>query len=85
MDNLICFRHPDYDGKTSPVLSCKTCSGKFLAELHRLDGVSDSAAWLAKKTKEAEEIVRRQPSVMRKLTREPKWKQDVKRRLGLID
>jgi hypothetical protein len=31
--NLICFRHPEYQGTSSPVLSCKTCCTIFLAVL----------------------------------------------------
>jgi hypothetical protein len=33
MGTLICFSHPTYKGKGSPLLSCKTCCGLFLAEL----------------------------------------------------
>lgn len=30
---LICFRHPQYDGKDSPVLTCKTCCGIFVTAM----------------------------------------------------
>ena len=33
MAKIYCFRHPEYDGKDSPVLSCKTCCGIFVATL----------------------------------------------------
>ncbi|MCX6104838.1 MAG: hypothetical protein NTY08_03295 [Proteobacteria bacterium] len=31
--NLVCIRHPEYDGAASPVLSCKVCCSIFLAEV----------------------------------------------------
>lgn len=31
MAKVFCFRHPQYDGSESPVLSCKTCCGIFVA------------------------------------------------------
>ena len=56
--NLICIRHPDYKGTTSPQLSCKTCCGMFLAELRRKNAVAghegfDPNAWLDDKVKNA--------------------------------
>jgi hypothetical protein len=30
---IICFRHPHYDGKESPVLTCKTCCGIFVTSM----------------------------------------------------
>lgn len=30
MSNLICMSHPKYNGKDSPVLSCKTCCSIFI-------------------------------------------------------
>ena len=31
--NLVCFRHPDYDGKERPQLSCKACCSIFVHAL----------------------------------------------------
>ena len=31
--NLVCIRHPEYDGVASPVLSCKVCCSILLAEV----------------------------------------------------
>jgi len=33
MARIYCFKHPSYDGNDSPVLSCKTCCGIFVATL----------------------------------------------------
>jgi hypothetical protein len=30
---LICFNHPQYNGKDSPVLTCKTCCGIFVTSM----------------------------------------------------
>ncbi|MEN9835120.1 MAG: hypothetical protein RL011_1313 [Pseudomonadota bacterium] len=30
--NMRCIKHPEYRGKTSPVLACRTCCSMFLAE-----------------------------------------------------
>ena len=59
--NLICFRHPDYKGASSPVLSCKTCCGLFLTELKRRNAAGnpmDTTKWLAEKTKMAEDAIK---------------------------
>ena len=59
--NLICFRHPDYDGTSSPVLACKTCCSLFLAELKRRNASGnpmDTTKWLEEKTKMAEEAIK---------------------------
>lgn len=59
--NLICFRHPDYDGTSSPVLSCKTCCSLFLAELKRRNAAGkpvDTTQWLEEKTKLAEDAIK---------------------------
>ena len=57
---VICFRHPDYDGTSSPVLSCKTCCGLFLAELKRQHAAKggqavDTQTWLEDKKRQARE------------------------------
>jgi hypothetical protein len=31
--NIVCLRHPRYDGVDSPDLSCKTCCSKFVAKI----------------------------------------------------
>lgn len=33
MNNLICLRHPHYDAKTPPELSCKTCCSMYIKEI----------------------------------------------------
>lgn len=60
--NVICFRHPSYDGTTSPALTCKTCCGLFLAELKRQHTANggqpvNTEAWLKDKTRQAHEAV----------------------------
>gem|GEM_PF-6576534 len=30
--NMRCIKHPEYRGKTSPVLACRACCSMFLAE-----------------------------------------------------
>jgi hypothetical protein len=57
---VICFRHPDYVGTSSPVLSCKTCCALFLAELKRQHAAkgsaqADASQWLDDKAREARE------------------------------
>jgi len=32
-NRVICFRHPHYDGKDSPILTCKTCCGIFVTAM----------------------------------------------------
>jgi hypothetical protein len=59
---VICIRHPKYSGKESPVLSCKTCCGIFIAEIkaRSTDGeIFQPAEWLDKKAKEAAEYNRK--------------------------
>ncbi len=59
--NLICFRHPDYVGTSSPVLSCKTCCSLFLAELKARNAAGqsmDTTQWLEEKTKLAEDAIK---------------------------
>ncbi len=42
MSNVVCIRHPQYDGKVSPILSCVACCKIFLESIHEVDqnGVS---------------------------------------------
>jgi asparagine synthetase A len=61
---VICFRHPRYDGKERPVLSCKTCCAIFISTIKARvsEGQSvefDPRAWLDDKRREAEEASRR--------------------------
>lgn len=60
MNNVICFRHPGYDGKSSPSLSCKTCCTKFLGELKRKNNTEgeNTTKWLQEKTKMAEDAIK---------------------------
>jgi len=30
MGSISCIKHPQYDGKSSPILSCKTCCALFI-------------------------------------------------------
>jgi hypothetical protein len=32
-NNIVCLRHPKYDGQSSPDLTCKTCCSKFVARI----------------------------------------------------
>ncbi len=57
MANVVCIQHREYDGTTSPVLSCKTCCGIFIAQVKETNGKEasmDPAKWLESKTREAE-------------------------------
>jgi hypothetical protein len=56
MANVVCIKHREYDGSTSPVLSCKTCCGIFIAKVKELNGkdATDPAKWLESKSREAE-------------------------------
>lgn len=54
---LVCIKHPKYDGKESPVLSCKTCCSTFVAALKARSGGAervDPYKWLAEKAKAAQ-------------------------------
>lgn len=48
MRDLICIKHPDYDGQASPVLSCKSCCKIYIAEIKKLQFTSkfNSSGWL---------------------------------------
>ncbi len=35
MDNLVCLRHPRYDGQTPPELSCKICCSMYIQVIKR--------------------------------------------------
>lgn len=59
--NLVCIRHPHYDGNTSPVLTCKTCCSLYIAVVKEKNGVSaapqkavSETEWLKEKKREAE-------------------------------
>lgn len=52
--NVICFRHPEYQGTTTPVLSCKTCCSLFIAAIKAKTPVKvDADMWLKEKSREA--------------------------------
>lgn len=59
--NLICIRHPHYDGNSSPVLTCKTCCSLYIAAVKEKNGMSSpgqkpasESDWLKEKKREAE-------------------------------
>lgn len=33
MNNVVCFRHPDYDPATPPDLSCRLCCQKYIGQI----------------------------------------------------
>lgn len=35
MGSISCIKHPRYNGKTSPVLSCKTCCSLFIHNIKK--------------------------------------------------
>jgi hypothetical protein len=54
MSNLVCIKHPKYEGKGTPVLSCKTCCGLYIAEIKRLNPPKENINdWLDRKAREA--------------------------------
>lgn len=32
-NNIVCFRHPEYKGKGTPVLQCKNCCNIYVAAI----------------------------------------------------
>ncbi len=53
MTNLVCLKHPRYDGRSTPELSCKSCCKIFVGALkHQQEtgkaGQIDTSAWLDK-------------------------------------
>lgn len=61
MQNVVCFKHPTYDGSSSPQLSCKACCGIFLTEIRRQNAAAsatlDPMHWLEEKARQAREAV----------------------------
>ena len=58
---VICFKHPEYLGTSSPVLSCKTCCGIFVTEIKARNAsgqTQDTYRWIAEKKREAEDAIR---------------------------
>ena len=63
MQNLVCFKHPEYRGDASPVLSCKACCGIFISEIKAQNlaangKVANPREWMERKAKEAEAATR---------------------------
>lgn len=48
---VVCMFHPKYDGKSKPVLQCKTCCDKFIAEIRASQEAFDPEKWLKEKSK----------------------------------
>lgn len=43
MNNVVCIKHPQYDGATgSPVLSCKTCCSFFIENVKLRNAMRDA-------------------------------------------
>jgi len=53
MGQVVCIRHPKYEGKESPVLSCKTCCSIFIAAIKAKQPQQDINEWLEQKVREA--------------------------------
>ncbi len=47
MNNLRCFKHPQYNANQSPDLSCKTCCSLFVSKI-RAEQVSSSNSFEVK-------------------------------------
>ena len=58
MKNVYCFKHHDYRGEGTPVLSCKTCCSLFIAVIKEQNASSQAPLapkdWLAEKAREAQ-------------------------------
>ena len=58
MKNVYCFKHPEYRGASSPVISCKTCCSIYISvvkEQNAAEGAQLSPKdWLAEKAREAQ-------------------------------
>lgn len=58
MKNVYCFKHPEYRGEGTPVLSCKTCCGIFISLIKEQNASAQPAMtpkdWIAEKTREAQ-------------------------------
>ncbi len=60
MKRVVCFRHPRYNGTTSPDLSCRTCCTYYIETIstaidsntHAQDGSFDAHQWIENKTKD---------------------------------
>lgn len=51
--NVICLKHSEYKGTTTPILSCKTCCGLFIAQVKAKTAVTvDPNQWLQDKSRE---------------------------------
>lgn len=69
MNKLVCFKHPEYVGNESPVLSCKACCSIFIAEIKNQNNAHveaskakatarfDTKKWLEEKAKEARQAI----------------------------
>ena len=60
--NLICLKHPSYDGESSPVLACKTCCSIFIGVIRAKNAQGqtiDTQKWLTDKSREAQEAVKK--------------------------
>ena len=44
-NNLVCIKHPHYDGGSNPDLSCKTCCSKFVAQVRANQVQKFEATW----------------------------------------
>ena len=65
MSHFICIKHPKYNGKTSPVLSCSTCCSIYVQDIKESKTAIDqkltesdkeiesTKKWIEKKRKES--------------------------------
>jgi hypothetical protein len=59
--NVRCFKHPQYVGEGTPVLSCKACCGIFISLIKAQNAQAQASSagkhpqeWLAEKAREAQ-------------------------------
>lgn len=58
MKNLYCFKHPEYRGEGSPILSCKTCCSIFISLIKEQNASQQGSMaprdWIAEKARKAQ-------------------------------
>jgi hypothetical protein len=45
INNIVCLRHPQYNGSDSPDLTCKICCSKFVARIRAEQKDQFEATW----------------------------------------
>lgn len=44
-NNLVCIKHPHYQGDSNPDLACKTCCAKFVARIRAEQSEKFESTW----------------------------------------